>query len=335
MEELGLATVECGLVSELPAILASRRPDLVVIGSSLGGIHACEMLELLAARGYAGRVLVLGPRTSPMLSAVCRLGEKLGLAMLPLLPTPFAAGDIRRCVAELLLDEAASASPGARAEARGAGRAELRYEPKIDVRRLALSGAAAHSPVARAPSEGVIAQAFEDWRYFARRHGHVEIALALPLAFFQRPDAIDRLCREMPENSAFEGLIVAIDAAEGMPHLQLTKDIARRVRYHNIAVAIGNLGTEWPALAELDEFPFVELTVDRRLIAGCADDRLKQATCRRIVALADAMGARTVAAGVATREDYLAVRSMGFHQARGPLFAAPMTAERFARCCLR
>jgi EAL domain-containing protein (putative c-di-GMP-specific phosphodiesterase class I) len=129
-------------------------------------------------------------------------------------------------------------------------------------------------------------------------------------------------------------LIVAIDAAEGIQHLGLMKDIARRGRYQNIAIAIDNLGTEWPSLAELRDFPFVELKVDRRFVAGCAHDRTKQATCRRIVALADAMGARAVANGVASRADYLAVRGMGFHHAQGPLFAAPMTAAQFARMCL-
>ena len=47
------------------------------------------MLELLAAREFDGKVLVLGPRVSPMVAATQELGAKLGLAMLPLLPTPF------------------------------------------------------------------------------------------------------------------------------------------------------------------------------------------------------------------------------------------------------
>jgi EAL domain-containing protein (putative c-di-GMP-specific phosphodiesterase class I) len=331
VEELGLATFECAGVTDLDPILETSRPDLVVIGSSIDGIEACAMVELLAARRFAGKVLVLGPRASPMVSAIRGLGEKLGLAMLPLLPTPFGAGDVRDCVAKLLMDEATSASFIERAQAR----IELRYEPKIETRRVALSGVAARSAIRHAPSGLVIAQALEDWHHFAARQGHVEIALELPIAFFQQPGSIDTLCRQMPDDPAFEGLIVAIDAAEGIRNLELMKHIARRVRYHNIAISIDNVGTEWPSLAELSDFPFVELTVDRQVVVDCAHDRAKQATCRRIVALADAMGARAVANGVASRGDYLAVRGMGFHQARGPLFAAPMTAAQFARTCLR
>jgi EAL domain-containing protein (putative c-di-GMP-specific phosphodiesterase class I) len=335
VEELGLTTFECAGVIDLDPILTTRRPDLVVIGSSVGGIEACQMVELLADRHFGGKVLVLGQRASPMVSAVRGLGERLGLAMLPLLPTPFSDDEVRDCIAKLIMDDASPASSADRTKRLDVAPVELRYEPKIDVRRLALSGAAARSAVRNAPAELVIARALADWRYFAARHGDVEIAVELPIAFFRQPGSIDALCRQMPDDTAFEGLIVAIDAAEGIQHLGLMKDIARRGRYHNVAIAIDNLGTEWPSLAELNDFPFVELKVDRRLVAGCAHDRAKQATCRRIVALADAMGARAVANGVASRADYLAVRGMGFHQAHGPLFAAPMTAEQFARTCLR
>jgi EAL domain-containing protein (putative c-di-GMP-specific phosphodiesterase class I) len=335
VDELGIATFECAGVTDLDPILATSRPDLVVIGSSVGGIEACRMVELLAARHFTGKVLVLGQRASPMVSAIRALGEQLGLAMLPLLPTPFSDDDVRHCIAKLLMGDVVPASSADRTKVLGVAPVELRYEPKIDARRLALSGAATRSVARDAPAELVIARALADWRYFAARHGHLEIAVELPIAFFRQPGSIDTLCRQMPDDPAFEGLIVAIDAAEGIHHVGLMKDIARRGRYHNIAIAIDNLGTQWPSLAELHDFPFVELKVDRRFVAGCAGDRMKQATCRRIVALADAMGARAVANGVASRADYLAVRGMGFHQAQGPLFATPMAAEQFARTCLR
>src|SRR6266567_8814543 len=88
LEDLGCVTRECVHVAELSAELGTRPPDLVVIGSSAGGIEACEMVELLAAKEFGGQVLVLGPRASPMVTAIQDLGAKLGLAMLPLLPTP-------------------------------------------------------------------------------------------------------------------------------------------------------------------------------------------------------------------------------------------------------
>ncbi len=78
LEDLGCVTRECVHVAELSAELGTRPPDLVVIGSSAGGIEACEMVELLAAKEFGGQVLVLGPRASPMVTAIQDLGAKLG-----------------------------------------------------------------------------------------------------------------------------------------------------------------------------------------------------------------------------------------------------------------
>src|SRR5262252_1574609 len=123
LEDLGCVTRECVHVAELSAELGTRPPDLVVIGSSAGGIEACEMVELLAAKEFGGKVLVLGPRASPMVAAIQELGAKLGLAMLPLLPTPFSQGDF------LPIESPAKHSMDT-AEALHAGSLELWYQPK-------------------------------------------------------------------------------------------------------------------------------------------------------------------------------------------------------------
>jgi EAL domain-containing protein (putative c-di-GMP-specific phosphodiesterase class I) len=350
LKELGFTTLECAGAGDLDAMLVSKRPGLVVIGSSAGGIEACGMVELLAARHYEGKVLMVGPRVSPMVSAVRGLGEKLGLAMLPLLSTPFGGGELRDCIAPLFPDEALPASQVNASGFRRTVRQELWYQPKIDTQRIALSGAEAIGGPALGGREHcalndddshlftssveTVARALEDWRAFAARQGHIEIAVNLPIGFFRHPQSVDTLCRQVPDHPAFQGLIVEISAAEVFRHLELAKTIAKRLRSGNIAISIDNLGTQWPSLLGLHDFPFVELKVDSQLVAGCADSPSQRATCRRILELADAMGARTVADGVESRADFLAVREMGFHQAQGPLFVKPMTAEEFARTVL-
>ena len=92
-------------------------------------------------------------------------------------------------------------------------------------------------------------------------------------------------------------------------------------------MSIDNLGAEWPSLMELNDFPFVEIKVDREFVAGCADNRLKQSVCRRILELADGFGARTVAEGVETRADFQMARELGFDLTQGFFFAKPMEAE--------
>jgi EAL domain-containing protein (putative c-di-GMP-specific phosphodiesterase class I) len=138
----------------------------------------------------------------------------------------------------------------------------------------------------------------------------------------------------MPDHSAFEGLIIEINSIDVVRNLERVTEIARELRFHNIAISIDDVGAEWPSLAGLSDFPFVELKVDRKFITGCADDRLKRAVCRQILDLADGYGVRTVAEGVETRADFLAVRELGFDLAQGFLFAKPMAAKKFARTML-
>jgi EAL domain-containing protein (putative c-di-GMP-specific phosphodiesterase class I) len=355
LEELGFVTCECANAAELGVALDSRLPDLVVVGSSAGGIEACEMVELLAAKEFDGKVLVVGPHVSPMVTAVRDLGERLGLAMLPLLPTPFSQADVRDRITALEPIALPPNHPVDATEAAHAGSLQVWYQPKIDLRTLTLSGAEALTPVRHptlgvvppgyvmpegdnshiaALSEFVIEQTINDWRYFATQQGHIEIAINLPIAFFRDLESVKNLYRQIPDHPAFEGLIIEINAADVVRNLELVNEVARLFRYRSVAFSIDNVGAEWPALSKLDDFPFVELKVARQFVAGCAGDRRKQTTCRRIIDLADAMGARTVADGVESRADLLTALEMGFHLAQGSLLAAPMTATTFARAVL-
>jgi hypothetical protein len=116
--------------------------------------------------------------------------------------------------------------------------------------------------------------------------------------------------------------------------LEFAKELARQLRFHNIAVAIDDLGAEWPLLAGLSDFPFAHIKVDRKFVTGCATDRLKQTVCHRILDLADGYGVGTVAAGVETQAEFLMVREMGFDKAQGFFLGKPATAKKFARAML-
>ena len=328
LDELGFITCDCEQVDNLRAVLLDQQPDLFVLGLSAGGIAANGMLEALQVMNFGGKVLVFGPSTSPMVTAIVAIGGELGLDMLPLLPTPINDNELRNHIAPLLPIEAPPNPPVDVAEAIHAGWLELWYQPKVEIRSLTMSGAEAlvrmrhptwgiippayfipdeSDPHFAALSAFVISRAIKDWRYFVTEAGHVEIAVNLPITFFQHPGAIDTLARQMPNHPAFEGLIVEINASDLIHHLPLAKSVARQLRLHNIGVSLDDVGAEWPLLMEIDDFPFVEIKVDRAFVSGCANDRLKQSTCRRILGLADGFGARTVAEGVETRADFVAI----------------------------
>jgi EAL domain-containing protein (putative c-di-GMP-specific phosphodiesterase class I) len=241
------------------------------------------------------------------------------------------------------------------AEALKADWLELWYQHKIGVRTLAPRGAEAlvrlrhptwgvvppayfipddRDPKFTALSEFVIRRALNDWHYFISQHGPVDIAINLPISFLEDSASIGMLCRMIPDHPAFGGLIIEVKSTEIIQNLNLALDVAKRLRFHNIAIAIDDLGVDWPSLMDIPSFPFVEIKVDREFITGCADNRLKQTVCRRILELAKRVGVRAVAKGVETRADLVAVHEMGFDLAQGYLFGKPANAKKFARAAL-
>jgi EAL domain-containing protein (putative c-di-GMP-specific phosphodiesterase class I) len=344
---------ECLEPGELGDALEARPPDLVVLGLTAGAVTASEMLRVLAGKDFEGKILPFAERDSAAIAPIEELAEQLGLALLPPLLMPFTKERLRESVA-VFLPEGSSGALVDMAEAVHGGWLELWYQPKIDARAIIMRGAEAllrirhpawgivppaylvptdgdprYAPI----SESVISRAVEDWYYFFAQRGPIETAINLPITFLRDRESITHLCRSLPDSSAFEGLIVEINGTEIVRNLNLAKAVASELRSHKIAISIDDIGAEWPSLTGLRDFPFVELKVDRKFVTGCAEDRLKQSICRCILDLADSYGARTVAEGVETWADFLAVRDLGFDLVQGFLFAKPMSAQKFARTC--
>jgi EAL domain-containing protein (putative c-di-GMP-specific phosphodiesterase class I) len=355
LEELGFVTCRWER-DNVPELLAIQRPDLVVLGLSEGGILAAEVMEALAANLFRGKVLVFGQAASPMVIAVQKYGAELGLDILPLLPTPFSDESLRQRVAELLRPDAPPSPAVDVAEALHSNWLELWYQPKVEIRSFTLCGAEAlvrmrhptwgivqpasfipdeRDPNFAALSEFVISQAMRDWRRFVTDYGHIELAINLPMSYLEHPESLDGLAAHMPKHPAFSGAIVEVNGSDLVQRFDVAMRAADKLRFHNIALSIDDLGEEWPLLVDLDNCPFGEIKVDRSVVAGCADDRVKQAVCRRILAIADRLGLRTVAEGVETRADFVAVRELGFDIVQGFFLAKPMDARKFTRRILR
>jgi EAL domain-containing protein (putative c-di-GMP-specific phosphodiesterase class I) len=351
--EYNFTLYECVETADLDAALDARAPDLIVLGLTAGYVAAGELLEALAAKNFDGSVLPFAERDSAALETIQEIAERFGIRLLPPLLMPFTRERLRESIA-ILLPEGATGPLVDMAEAVRGGWLELWYQPKIDARAVVMRGVEAllrirHPawgivpPAYLVPNDGdprfaplseqVISQAVDDWYYFFAQRGPIETAINLPIAFLQERDSLARLCRKLPQSSAFQGLIVEINGTEIVRNLRLAREVADELRLHKIAISIDDLGAEWLSLTGLCHFPFVELKVDRKFVTGCAKDRLKQSICRRILDLAGSYGARTVAEGVETWADFLAVREMGFDLAQGFLFAKPMSAQKFVQTC--
>jgi EAL domain-containing protein (putative c-di-GMP-specific phosphodiesterase class I) len=351
LEDLGFVTSECAGTSGLGRVLETELPDLVLICLSADRTEAGRILEVLVNHKFRGKVLAVGARDSVILKAVQQVGEENGIVMLPPLTTPFAAATLRERIS-MLLPDARTPGPAVEiAEALRAGWLELWYQHKIEARSLVRRGAEAlvrmrhpswgvvppayfipenDDPYSLRLSEFVIDRAIADWRYLFDQHSETAISITLPAAFLHEREAVRALYRHIPAHPAFARLLVEIRSTDFIGHRDLVIEFAREARFHNIAVSIDGLGPDWPALGERC-LPFTEFKVDRRFVTGCADDPAKRTVCRGVAALAKACGAESVAVGVESRADLVAVNEMGFDLVQGHVFGKPMPLKKFAR----
>jgi EAL domain-containing protein (putative c-di-GMP-specific phosphodiesterase class I) len=253
---------------------------------------------------------------------------------------------------------ASGVNPGGAGAAEGmagaldAGWLELWYQPKIGSRTLDLQGAEAlirmchpqlgivqparfiprmGARLLPALSQFVIARALADWRYFLAEQRPLDLSINLPISFFDDPKSFDYLCRQLPDDPAFEGLILEVDGSEITRDLSAARDFARQARLRKIAISVDRLGGEWTTLLQLRDFPFVEIKVEPELVVGCAHDRAKRKLCRHAIDAANQLGARTVAVGVENYADLCTARELGFDLIQGFLFAKPMGLQTFMR----
>src|SRR5262245_51447812 len=86
LEDVGFITGECAHASELDDALDDQHPDLLVFGASVDGMEISRIIETLARKDYAGKVLIVGSPQSIMMKAVRQICDEHGIAMLPPLP---------------------------------------------------------------------------------------------------------------------------------------------------------------------------------------------------------------------------------------------------------
>ncbi len=354
LDELGFIACEADTL-DIRGMLREFRPDLIVLGPLSGGGEVHTFLRALQSQIYGGKIMLFGGRSSAALIRTHDFGEQAGLAMLPPLGTPFRDRDLNANLACFLPVRPPPALPVDVDEALCNGWLELWYQPKINPRSLVPKGAealvrvrhptwgvvspayflpAANDPYLHGLSQFVIARSLADSMQFAAANHQVQISIHLPLLALEDMHFIDSMMRHLPDNVRQNGFLIAVDCVDLVNELELVRRVAAQLALRNIGLSINGIDAQGASLAGRRELPVVEMKVDRKYICGCADDRIKQAHCAEIVAIARDTGAKSVAEGVETQSDFLVVRDLGFDLLQGHMFAKPMAPRKFERAML-
>ncbi len=118
------------------------------------------------------------------------------------------------------------------------------------------------------------------------------------------------------------------DAAEAMATL-------RSVRAMGFRTALDDFGTGYSALAYLRRFPFDTLKIDRTFVRDLASDGEAEVLVDTMIAMARAMGMRTVAEGVQQHAEGMMLSQRGCTAYQGFLVSPPLEADEIPRFLLR
>ncbi len=133
-------------------------------------------------------------------------------------------------------------------------------------------------------------------------------------------------------------------AAEGVPAAQLVIEITESALLESsiqvqdnlahlhragLGISIDDFGTGYSSLSYLKRLPLSELKIDKSFVDGLGLDREDEAISRAVLAMAQALGLKTVAEGVETERQLAWLGQYACNSVQGFLLAKPLEAEAF------
>lgn len=340
------------------------QPPLIILDLALGQSDAVDVIRKLDVLKYSGMVLLISGRDEATLAEIERIGRSHGLWMAPSLRKPFRAAELKARLQSvskpekshpdnLKAPEETQALQNMPVDLGAALRErwlEVWYQPKIDLRSMAVSGAEALIR-ARHPKRGVIQpvdllppagdplykplsvfvaqRTITDWGTLTSAGYPLKLAINMPASVLNAPGFVDVVRKLLPTAKDFPGLIVEVTEDEIIRDPDWIHEVAMQLRLCNVVLSIDDFGSAYASLSRLKDMPFREIKLDRTFVSDCGSDTLKRAVCQTVVELAHRFGATACGEGVETADDLRCLVDLGFDSAQGYFFAKPMPLEPF------
>ena len=134
------------------------------------------------------------------------------------------------------------------------------------------------------------------------------------------PMVVDAVAAAGP-GFGYERLVVEITETAVMDDSAAAQQVLRELQELGIGVALDDFGTGYSSLTHLQQLPITVLKIDASFVRQITEQPHHLAIATSLVGLATALGIRTVAEGVETREQLHLLQRMGCAAGQGWLWS--------------
>ena len=129
------------------------------------------------------------------------------------------------------------------------------------------------------------------------------------------------------ESYAVDGKWLSFEASEGVlvSNIELYTSQLQRLRKLGVSLAIDDYGSSFSSIPALSEFPLDTLKLDQRFVAEMVDEESEAKNVAAILAMAHALGLKTVVEGIEEEEQEAIIAAMPCDVVQGFLYAKPLS----------
>jgi diguanylate cyclase (GGDEF)-like protein/PAS domain S-box-containing protein len=167
-----------------------------------------------------------------------------------------------------------------------------------------------------------------DWRRAFPEHEQLTVSVNISGRHLEDPSLIDDVQDALAESSLDPArLVLEMTESVLMDHTEENVDLLARLKELGVGLAIDDFGTGYSSLSYLHRFPADAIKIDRSFVERLGGSESDAEVLRTIVQLCHSLRMVTVAEGVETAEQALALRLMGCELAQGFHFHRPLPQE--------
>lgn len=324
-------------------------PDVVTLDLALGDEDGVEVLHFIAGRKHKPSVLLISGFDGRVLNSTVRIGEALGLRMLPPLQKPVRA-DVLAVALKEVVKRDLRVTPETILEGLERKELYLNFQPKVHLPTRTVTGVEALIRWRR-PEQGVIPPdafipvaersdvihpltAFVFEEALRTQGSWLERGLDLSVAINVSAHSIeddgfpDALHREVLAAGRDAGkLTIEVTETTAMTDVDAITSVLTRMRIKGFNLSLDDFGTGYSSLVELYRMPFSELKIDKSFVYKLDTDADARNIVQAMIGLAHNLGLKAVAEGIETKPVLDALIEMGCDYAQGYYISRPLSAD--------